>query len=46
MGGIGFGEGDYLFAQFDKVLDVEKVTGVRVAGKYIDLKSVSYENVQ
>lgn len=46
MGGISFGDGDYLFAQFDKVLDMEKVTGIRVAGQYIDLTSVSYETVQ
>lgn len=48
MGDISFGsgDGDYLFAQFNKVLDVEKVTGARVAGQYIDLTSVSYETVQ
>lgn len=46
MGGISFGDGDYLFAQFDKVLEMEKVTGVRVAGKYIDLKSASYDTIQ
>ena len=48
MGGISFGsgDGDYLFAQFNKVLDVEKVAGARVAGQYIDLTSVSYETVQ
>lgn len=46
MGGMGLIGENNIFAQFDKVLDVEKVTGVRVAGKYIDLKPVSYENVR
>lgn len=46
MGGSsGVGE-DYLNAQFDKVLDLDKVTGVRVAEEYIDLKDVSYETVK
>lgn len=43
MGSIG---GYNLYDQFDKVLDLEKLTGICVAGKYIDLKDVSYENVQ
>ena len=45
MGGMGYGSESYLFAQFDKILEVDKVTGVRAAGKYIDLKSVSYETL-
>lgn len=46
MGGGSSAGKDSLSVQFDKVLDLEKVTGARVAGKYIDLTSVSYETVQ
>jgi len=46
MGGMGNISTDYVYGQFDKVLDLEKVTGTRVAGKYIDLKSVSYDTVK
>lgn len=46
MGGMGNGGRDYVYRQFDKVLNLEKVTGTRVAGKYIDLKSVPYDTVK
>lgn len=46
LGGMGMTTQNNIYDQFGKVLDLEKLTGVRVAGKYIDLKSVAYETVQ
>ncbi|MDE6850894.1 MAG: DUF4179 domain-containing protein [Lachnospiraceae bacterium] len=43
MGGMGIGEKNSLYEQFNQVLDFEKMTGIRVAGKYIDLQSVPYD---
>ncbi len=45
-GGMGRESSHYIYKQFDKVLDMEKVTGIRVAGKYIDLKSASFETMK
>lgn len=42
-GGISTTADDYLDEQFDKVLDLEKVTGARIGGQYIDLTDVSYD---
>lgn len=44
-GGSSAGE-NYLSSHFDKVLNLDKVTGVRVGGQYIDLTSATYENLQ
>ncbi len=46
IGGMGMTGGDVLYEQFDKILDLEKVSGVRVAGKYVDLTAVPYETSQ
>lgn len=46
MGGMGISSDKDLFAQFDKVLDLDKVSGVRVGGQYIDLTSVAYKTLQ
>lgn len=46
QGGMGMTGENNIYDQFDKVLDFEKFTGIRVAGKYIDLKSVPYEIAQ
>lgn len=45
-GGMGSVDSECIYEQFDKVLDMEKVTGIRVAGKYIDLKSASFETMK
>lgn len=45
-GGMGSVDSECVYEQFDKVLDMEKVTGIRVAGKYIDLKSASFETMK
>ncbi len=45
-GGMGRESSHYIYKQFDKVLNMEKVTGIRVAGKYIDLKSASFETMK
>lgn len=45
-GGMGSVHSECIYEQFDKVLDMEKVTGIRVAGKYIDLKSASFETMK
>lgn len=45
-GGMGAISSDYIYEQFDKILDMEKVTGIRVAGQYIDLKSASFETMK
>lgn len=45
-GGMGNVSSDCIYEQFDKVLDVKKVTGIQVAGQYIDLKSLSYETLE
>jgi len=35
--------GSGLFEQFDKILDLEQLSGIRVAGKYVDLTAEPYE---
>lgn len=39
-GGMGSVGRNHVYGQFDKVLNLEKLTGARIAGKHIDLKSV------
>lgn len=46
IGGMGNVSSDCIYEQFDKILDVGKVTGIRVAGKYIDLKSLPFEAIE
>ena len=46
MSGVSLIGGDTLYKQLDKVLDLEEVRGVRVAGKYIDLTALSYETIK
>lgn len=45
-GGMGAGGIDGVYQQFGKVLDLEKLTGARIAGKHIDLESVPYDTVK
>lgn len=42
-GGMGSVGRNHVYGQFDKVLNLEKLTGARIAGKHIDLKSVPYD---
>lgn len=42
-GGMGMTGGSGLFEQFDKILDLEQLSGIRVAGKYVDLTAEPYE---
>lgn len=46
IGGMGMNGEKNLFRQFDKILDLEEVRGVRIAGKYIDLTDLAYETVK
>lgn len=46
IGGMGNNGEKNLFRQFDKILDLEEVRGVRIAGKYIDLTDLAYETVK
>lgn len=44
-GGMGLSGKNDIYNQFDKVLDLNRVNGCQIAGKYIDLEDCTYETL-